>query len=270
MTAGRHPAVFVVSTGRTGTTFLAEVAGDLGADGCHEPGPWWLRHLSNAYVSGHLDHERAVRVLRSRRADIGRDGPYLEASCLIYGLVAPVLDAFPDARVVQVVRDPRTYVRSGLAWGVYRAGGRPLNVVPYRRLAPPQFHPFDPGERLRWVADGQFARLCWAWSAMNGAMRTQGAGRDRFRTMRFEDLTDPEIGPGMLRTLADDLGLDTGDDRLAGLVGRPVNVSGAAASDDWRSWSDARLRQLRVRTAEEAAHYDYAVAAEVAAELAAR
>jgi hypothetical protein len=260
----------VVSTGRTGTTFLAQVAGDLGAEGCHEPGPWWLRHLSNAYVSGHLDHDRAVRILRAQRPAIGAGAPYLEASCLIYGLVAPLLDAFPAARVIQIVRDPRTYVRSGLAWGVYRFGGRTLNLAPYRRLAPPQFHALDPMTRLRWMADDQFARLCWAWSAMNEAMRTQGAGHDRFRTVPFEDLTDPDNGPEVLGTLIEDLGLAAEPDRLAGLTAGPVNTGGANGSEDWRAWTDARLQVLRQRTAGEAAHYDYPVAAQVDAVLAAR
>ena len=40
-------------------------------------------------------------------------------------------------------------------------GGRPLNVLPYRRLAPPQFHPMSPAERMRWIGQDQFARLAW-------------------------------------------------------------------------------------------------------------
>lgn len=263
MSGATRPIVFVVSTGRTGTTFLARAAGELGAEGCHEPGPWWLRHYSNAYASGHLSLDRAVRALHRHRAGIGTDAPYLEASCLVYGLVEPLLTAFPEARVVQVVRDPRTYIRSGLAWGAYRFGGRPLNLAPYRRLAPPQFQPWDLRTRARWVLDDQFARLTWAWTAMNEAMRTQGAGHDRFRTVRFEDLTDPGAGPGHLAALADDLGLDTSPEQLADLTGTRVNPSGADDTDDWRGWSTERLRLLRERTAAEAAEYGYPVADEV-------
>lgn len=270
MSRAGYPLVFVVSTGRTGTTYLARAAGELGAEGCHEPGPWWLRHYSNAYASGHLRRDRAVRALRDHRVGIGVEGPYLEASCLLYGLVEPLLTAFPDARVVQVVRDPRTYIRSGLAWGAYRFGGRPLNLAPYRRLAPPQFHPWDLRTRARWVLDDQFARLAWAWSAMNEAMRTQGAGYDRFRTVRFEDLTDPEEGPGHLAALAADLGLEPSPGQLADLTGTRVNPSGADDTDDWRSWSAERLHLLRDRTGAEAAAYGYPVVEEVDRLLAGR
>ena len=196
--------------------------------------------------------------------------PYLEASCLVYGLVAPLLDAFPEAQVVQVVRDPRTYVRSGLAWGAYRFGGRPLNLAPYRRLAPPQFEPLDLTARLHWAGDDQFARLCWAWSAMNEAMRTQGAGQRRFRTVRFEDLTDPARGSEVLGSVADELGLIVAPDRLEALAAQRVNPSRADETDDWRTWDDDRLRLLVERTAAEAGHYGYTVAEEVAALLATR
>ena len=254
-----HPVVFVVSTGRTATTFLARFAADLGAEGCHEPGPWWLRHLSNAHASGHVSPDRAVRLLRSRRPDIGRDRPYLEASCLLHGLVGPLLEAFPTARVVHVVRDPRTYVASAQTWGAYRFGGRPLNLLPYRRLAPPQFRPLDPVMRARWALDDQFARLCWAWAAMNEAMRTQGAGHERFRTVRFEDLTDPVEGPRHLTGLAEDLGLPMAPAVEAGTDSAAVNASGRDSTGGWSTWTAAQRRLLVDRTAAEAAHYGYAL-----------
>ncbi len=251
-----HP-VFVVSTGRTGTQFLATTFAELGVRSEHEPGPWWLRHLSNAHASGAVSDERAERLLHRVRDDVlaGAE-PWFEASCLIYGVVRPLLDAFPEARVVQVVRDPASYVRSGQAWGAYRFGGRVLNLAPFRRLAPPQFHPWDVGERLRWVGQDQFARLCWAWAAMNRAMRTQGEGSDRFRTVRFEDLTDPEQGPAALAALAADLGLEVAPERLADAVGHRVNAStpGRHPADEWTAEQRALLAQ---HTAAEAAHYGY-------------
>jgi Sulfotransferase domain len=252
-------AVFVVSTGRTGTQYLATTFAGLGVRSHHEPGPWWLRHLSNAHASGAVGDARAQRLLhRVRDDELGSGEPWFEASCLIYGVVRPLLDAFPEAQVVQVVRAPASYVRSGQAWGAYRFGGRPLNVVPFRRLAPPQFDPWNVGERLRWVGQDQFARLCWAWAGMNRAMRTQGEGSDRFRTVRFEDLTDPVTGPTALEALGADLGLEVAPERLAEAVGQRVNASepGRRAAGDWTPDQRQLLHDL---TAEEAAHYGYSV-----------
>ena len=250
-------AVFVVSTGRTGTQFLARTIAGWGARSHHEPGPWWLRHLSNAHASGRVSTERAASFLHQVRDEaLADERPWFEASCLDHGLVAPLLEAFPDATVVHVVRHPVGYVRSAQDWGAYRFGGRPLNVLPYRRLAPPQFRPLDPVARVRWAGQDQFARLAWAWTAMNRSMRTQGEGSDRFRTVRFEDLTDLESGPVELRRLADDLGVTVGDDQLRAAVADRVNASQPKAG----TWTPAQWQRLVELTAEEAAAYGYEVA----------
>lgn len=250
------PAVFVVSTGRTGTQFLATAFDELGADSHHEPGPKWLRHLSNAYASDSVGTERAVRLLhRTRDEALAGPAPWFEASCLIYGVVRPLLEAFPEAEVVQVVRDPRTYVRSGLDWGAYRFGGRVLNLAPFRRLAPPQFDRWNVRARIAWMGQDQFERLCWAWAAMNRAMRTQGERSDRFRTVRFEDLTDPVRGVDVLRDLATDLGLAVAPERLAELVGRRVNASTPRRATE--AWTDDQEQTFRTLVADEAAHYGY-------------
>jgi hypothetical protein len=250
------PAVFVVSTGRTGTQFLAKTFGAWGARSHHEPGPWWLRHLSNAHASGHLSEARAVALLhRVRDEALADDRPWFEASCLDHGLVGPLLAAFPEATVVQVVRHPVGYVRSAQDWGAYRFGGRPLNLLPYRRLAPPQFHPLDVRKRLRWVGEDQFGRLAWAWAAMNRAMRTQGEGAPRFRTVRFEDLTSAETGPVELGRLAADLGLTVPEAELAGAVQVRANASRPKAGE----WSPSQWQHLVDLTAAEASHYGYEV-----------
>jgi hypothetical protein len=249
-------AVFVVSTGRTGTQFLARTFAGWGARSHHEPGPWWLRHLSNAHAAGAVSTARAVRLLhRVRDEALAVDEPWFEASCLDHGLVGPLLEAFPEATVVQVVRHPVGYVRSAQDWGAYRFGGRPLNLLPYRRLAAPHLRPWDPVERVRWVGQDQFHRLAWAWAAMNRAMRTQGEGHERFRTVTFEALTDPERGAVELRRLVDDLGLAVDDDSVHAAVADRVNASRPKAG----LWSDAQWRRLVDLTADEAAHYGYDV-----------
>ena len=254
-------ALFVVSTGRTGTQFLADLFGRLGARASHEPGPKWLRLASNAHVAGRLDSERAARlVARARLDEVERPGapPWVESSCLVYGLVDPLLATFPDARVVQVVRDPRTYLRSALGWGAYRTGGRLLNVVPFRRLAPTQFRPRSVRRRLEWAGEGQFERLCWAWAAMNGSMREQGSGSPRFSVVRYEDLFDPERSGSTLRELCAMAGFEVDDATLSRLAERRINAGKKTPEvPDWSQWTLGERRRLLRECAGEAAHYGY-------------
>jgi hypothetical protein len=255
------PPLFVVSTGRTGTQFLADLFGRLGARASHEPGPRWLRLASNAHVAGRLSSERAARlVAHVRRAEVDAPGasPWVESSCLVYGLVDPLLATFPEASVVQVVRDPRTYVRSALGWGAYRAGGRPLNVVPFRRLAPPQFSPRSLRRRLAWARRGQFERLCWAWATMNRSMREQGEGSARYSIVRYEDLFHPVRSGPTLRSLCAQVRFDVDDAALARLAERRVNA-GRRTPDvpDWSRWSPAERALLVAECGTEARHYGY-------------
>lgn len=261
-------ALFVVSTGRTGTQFLADLFGRLGARASHEPGPRWLRLVSNAHVAGRLSSERAARLVgRVRRAEVEQAGaaPWVESSCLVYGLVDPLLASFPEAAVVQVVRDPRTYVRSAMGWGAYRVGGRPLNVVPFRRLAPTQFRPRSVRRRLDWAGEGQFDRLCWAWAAMNRSMREQGSGSPRFSVVRYEDLFDPVRSGPALRALCELAGFEADDATLSRLAERRINAGKRTPEiPDWSRWTPAERRRLVRACADEAAHYGYDLDGEVA------
>ncbi len=252
------PSLFLLSTGRTATTWIAAVFEHAGARAVHEPEPRWLRLVGNAHAAGAVSRERAVLAVRKTRAEVvaAPGGPYVEANSLISGLAGPLLDAFDDTRVVQIVRDPVSYVRSAIAWGQYRTAGRVLNVVPYRRLAAPQFRPWSVPERLRWARQDQFERLCWTWTAQNRAMRTQGAGNSRFRTVRFEDLIDEVRGLELLGELCSDLGLtaDIGAVVRAAAIAKNESAPRGAKVD----LDSVQLRRLWGVCGGEAAHYGYA------------
>ncbi len=223
----------------------------------HEPDPRWLRLVGNAHAAGALSRERAVRAIRKVRTEVvsAPGGPYVEANSLISGLAGPLLDAFDDAHVVQIVRDPVGYVRSAMTWGQYRTAGRVLNVVPYRRLAAPQFRPLSIAERLRWVGQDQFERLCWTWTAQNRAMRTQGEGNPRFRVVRFEDLIHAERGRALLGELFAALGLTADVDAVVETAAMAKNESAPRGASV--ELEPMQLRRLWEVCGAEAAQYGY-------------
>lgn len=256
------PPLFILSTGRTGTTWLASVFEHAGARAVHEPGPRWLRLVGNAHAAGAMTRERAARIVRRVRLELVSpptfDGrPFVEANSLVSGLAGPLLDAFADAHVVQIVRDPVGYVGSALAWGQYRLAGRVLNVVPYRRLAAPQFDPWSPVARMRWARRDQFDRLCWTWMAQNRAMRTQGEGNPRFSIVRFEELTDRDAGTSTLHRLFGLASLDADVDAAVRGANSMKNESAPRAAKV--VLDDAQIDRLRTVCRDEAAHYGYVV-----------
>lgn len=253
-------ALFLVSTGRTGTTWLDHLFSETSARAFHEPGPKLIRHVAHAYASGHLRDARAQELLRRWRADVLAESPrpYVEASTLVYGLTRPILATFPEARVVHLVRDPLTFLRSGVNWGQYRFGGRLLNLAPFRRLAPPQFEPwYAVGSRVRWAATHQFERLCWAWSTMNRVIREQGDGNVRFSTLPYEHLFDPERGPATIRHLLSLVELELDDADVERLRTTRVNENKPGRFPEWRQWPDQHLATAIECCHEEAARYGY-------------
>ena len=256
-----HP-VFLISTGRTGTTFLADALRRLGANAAHEPGPRWLRLLSNAYVGGAVSRDRAIQLLnRVRSPDRTFD---VEASCLIYGLTGPILAAKADARVVHLIRDPRSYVRSAMNWGVHRPGGRPLNIVPYRRLAPPHIEGRTPVTMMRWARTDQFARVCWTWHAMNRIMRDHGLGEARFTTVRMEDLFDPGVEYAGFVKILELAGLHVPTPpELEPILSERINAAPKQSFPAWEHWTEAQLQLLLAQCADLAEEYGYPVRAEV-------
>ena len=258
--------LFVVSTGRTGTQWLANTFAAAGADAYHERGPRAFRLVSNAYAAGKLSAARASWFLQRWRGDVHalQHTPYFEASVFLCGLVAPILATFHDAEVVQVVRNPLTFAQSAMNWGQYRLAGRPLNLIPFRRPAPPQYDPWSPTTRARWVATDQFGRLCWAWTAMNRTIREQGAASPRFSTLRYEDLVSPDHGHETLGSMFARVGLTPGDHVVAQRLATRDNESTTGSFPPWNQWSVQRLNRLVEVCGAEAQHYGYDLEAIIA------
>ena len=257
--------IFIVSTGRTGTEFLSHFFREAGFNSLHEPGPFYLRHISHAHATNNLSSNTAKRIIRRTRQHLYQGGNerYIESSCLIYGLVRPLLEEFPNSQVIQLVRDPRTYIRSAINWGAYRFMGRPLNLLPFRRLALPQYHPRSLPDRIQWIFWSQFDRLAWAWAAMNRSMREQGQGNPRFHTIRFEDLFDNETRYSGLQRLCEIAGTDIDRDFILEKARQPLNKAPIKRTTSWQHWPPEKLARLSKLCNEEATHYGYELAREI-------
>jgi hypothetical protein len=151
-------------------------------------------------------------------------------------------------------------------WGMYRLGGRPLNVIlPYRRLAQPHFDPWNPRLRLDWFLKGQFKRLCWAWTEMNRHMRTQGEGSERFETILYEDMFDVGRGHPGLRRLCELVGVEKSREQICASAASPINATSRRRFPAWQQWSRDQLADMAHTCSEEARHYGYDVEPEIRA-----
>ena len=231
--------VLIVSSGRTGTRFLAEYfdANFEGVVGLHEPPPRYrARRVGNAWAAGAASRERALRVLRARRRriDAGLDARlYVESNPFLWGAVDLFDEVYDEPFVVHVVRDPREQVRSSLAHGTARG------VKAFANRFVPHWYPKRPGEPLE---PDPVARAATLWAVVNERLEEYGPREARYLRVRYEDLFDSSYSG--LRALCERLELD-----FAGAGSRVdpaerINRGEDDALGAWSGWSDAQCASL--------------------------
>lgn len=224
-------AVFIVSTGRTGTKFLARYfnANFESIRGSHEPPPRIFRLLSNAHVAGALPSwvlEPLFHTARRRAFREAAGGIYLESNNFIYGFFDVLAALDPPPLIMHVVRDPRAYVRSIVGHGSLQ-GGKFIasRLLPYwyarvRR----EFGPLQ-------TPVGRFAGQ---WTLVNRFLDEKGAAYPHYHRLRFEDVFD-ETESG-LRELCEILGLPYPGPETRLPTNRKVNRSQRRDIGAWPAW----------------------------------
>lgn len=166
---------FVLSQGRSGTSFLAHLLDtDRNATVAHEP---WAEdvHLLGLSRTGSFGH--VVDDMIGKRFDaILRTQPtgsiYGEVNSYLRYL-GPWLRSRLDATVLHVARDGRDFVRS--AW--------PRDVQTGRHAQIPIVPADDDPWASRWANMDRFQRICWIWQHTNGFLLESSD-----LTARLEDL----------------------------------------------------------------------------------
>jgi hypothetical protein len=166
---------------------------------------------------------------------------YVESNNFLHGFLDVLDDIFERPRIVHIVRDPRTYIRSWINFGVFRGiKGLAGQFWKYWLLKPELL---SPRPAFRWNAMGQQERIAWYWTAIN---RELNRGRelfgDRYIRLRFEDIFAPDNRP--MDNLAQWLGLPARTNPQATLAAEKVNRSRRNLCPPFEQWD--RLTQEKV------------------------
>ena len=243
--------VLIVSSGRTGTQFLAHYfdANYPSVVARHEPRPrYLLRIASNAHAAGALPDAAVARLLEAKRRRVDRLAAdlYVESNPFLWGAVDVFGSVFERASVVHVVRDPREQVRSSLNHGTGRGRKRLAGlVVPY------WYPKLPPGE----ASSDWFARAASFWRIVNERLRDDGRACARYRLVHYEALFDS--GNSGLRELCEWLALPF---RGSGSPVDPalrINRAEGQVLPGWRTWSDAQCATLHRLAGPLMAEYGY-------------
>lgn len=235
-TAREHPirgvdVVIVVSGGRTATrllgTRLSRVVPD--AASVHEPDMINIRHpmqrtlpalrafglrhmvldrlrgesgirvIGESWLAGERSRAQTVQALRRQRSRYwpGLGKPLVVESYRQWYTVLELLPQVIDSyRVVGIVRDPRTWIRSWMRYGGQYDKRDAVALAGKDRLSPGRLGDADTASR--WASMDSFERNAWYWALVYGRIATRADQDDRVAIFRFEDL----LGPDREQTLA--------------------------------------------------------------------
>lgn len=239
--------VLFVSTGRTGTGFFCHLLRNLFPQvEVHHNSRYttWINIVTNMLLARVLPKDALAvtwKFLKEGELNRCQQNFYIDSNNHLYGLVVLAPELYPDLKVVHIVRDPRTYVRSHLNW----ARHRPKSFIANYMLPFWQPNAFLLGEMplRQWLALSKFEEFCWVWDFKNRYIQSLEHSEVPYLRIRFEDLfasPDPETSLNQMLCF---IGLPevTG---MAQQFDHPLNVTKKRSFPDWREWEPARCARL--------------------------
>jgi hypothetical protein len=252
--------ILIVSTGRTGTIFFANLLRELcpQAESYHERGfsrP--LNILTNCQLAGLIPKSMltsAWKLLKDSDLRKAKKEFYFETNNFLYGIVVIAPELYPGLRVVHIIRDPRTYVRSHLNWSSYRLKSYIANhLTPFW-----QPNPFLMKQMTfkAWTKLTQFERFCWIWDFKNRLIGSLEKSTTPYLRVYFEDFfggPDPELHMNRILLFA---GLPEVKN-IRNRFTNPINETKNRTFPSWIDWETSLCARLYMQCGELMHDYGY-------------
>ena len=233
--------VFLISSGRTGTKAIANYFKTCYPDvtAHHEPVPSrYLRITSNKYICGKISPERAVRILRKSREKLISESSgkvYFESNPYLHGFIDSLDEVFDKPLLIHVVRDPRTYIRSYMNFGVFK-GIKKLfaEYCPYWMIKPDLY---ERNPVKKWKEMSDIEKIAWRWKTVNTELnKAETLFGTRYIRITYEDLFNRD-GSGVAG-VAQWIGLPNSEELKNVVKGPKIHASTGQNIDKWDAWAE--------------------------------
>lgn len=235
--------VFILSTGRTGTKFLAEYLNNYtNVYAVHEPKPSrQLRMWSMAYLQGEVTQQKLSRIMPRLRSRILKkldsNTIYVESNPFITGFANVLKQEFTNPIIIHLVRDPREYIRSSLNYGTTTGFKGWLNrSLPYFYLDTQKI--YNSEQKL-----SDTEKVAIFWTKLNEFLNKSGEEYPYYHRIKFEDLFD-ENHSG-LNELLEVLGVESSNIDRSIDKDEQINKSELAVLEDkWQDWNAEQCKLI--------------------------
>lgn len=240
--SSEEQTVFLLSTGRTGTTFMGTVLNRApGLVARHEPQPDCF-DLGVKFGEGRAPVGFVRRILRANRwwvPNLLKENNariYFESNQYLFSLVPVLQDIFPGSKFIRVVRDGRDVVRSFFARDLYASSSK------YDYPRPDRIEEEPWGDE--WEEMTRFERIAWYWQFKDRYIQNSltDLPSDSALNLKFEDIYDESRNyPGM-RSLLGYLGIE--DVNWKPWMDRSVRSTTQHELLPWPEWGKKRRERF--------------------------
>lgn len=269
---------FIVSSGRTGTKFIAYLLKALfkDIDTRHEPKPNFFR-LRYQFGVGNISLEEAVKkfiLIKYKFYNNIRKSIYIESNPYLCWLVPVIKKVFSDYRIIHIIRDGREWIRSAISRGIeesflFRTS---LPLVPLLRIIPADKNWFqklkifnfkvlhhdiwriraldykdDPYSRS-WRLITNFERFAWKWNKINKVISEGIKDDNKAITIHFEDIFDKSSDYNGFKKILEFFELDFDWESIKLNLKEPfsnkINKTRSYAIPHWKYWENERIIQF--------------------------
>lgn len=267
--------VFVISGGRTGTQFLGDRLSAAITDSysVHDPdilsvyvkrvaarikvfGLWnmtigkalgrtGVRSIGQRLITGEIDRSTAlsrIHNLRSHYHESIRESLVIESNSQWLYVCDEIATIWPHARVIVVVRDPRTWIRSWLNKGIRWRPYDPVRLFPPGRLTPRETG--DSAWIRRWRSFDTLGKLAWEWRFVYGRLQAHVERNPNARLFRFEDLFEADNDNAMHQLVSFSASHPMRQYRFTVPEEFRTNIQNASHGSypDWREWAPEQAK----------------------------
>lgn len=248
----RVNVTLIVSTGRTGTEFLARFFNEHfeGVAGRHEP-PMDMFELGAGRLRGKYNHEEGTEYFYSHRyrllqelVNAGKD-TYVESNLNLSLVLDLAENVFPNLKIIHVVRDPKTCIRSYYNKSPDDSGTLYfMGENDFRQRVVPADFPNDPFYAES-SSMNRFEKVCWYWSKYNSIVSDYFDRNTKGNTLlvKYEDLFLAENKTEQMNALIGFMGISdrkkTSPEAIAGALARKSNFSrNGELIGEYETWTD--------------------------------
>lgn len=256
---------FIISTGRTGTTFFADFFSENNFSktlALHEPDPDLYFVGFNEKLRRHKSRSTILDQIQYQRSGIGqllhekKLRTYIESNPYASLLIPELRSFFSKLKFLYVVRDPHTFVVSSYNYylGLYTPDDYRTHLKATDFADDPYYNKWDKMDR--------FQKICWNWNKMNEIIWNDIAKKDDYLLVKFEDIfTYSEKRIGSINKVINFFELEQyqmhSTDILLKQFEKQKNISTNELLGKYETWGDEKKSQFHSLVAPMATRLGY-------------